>query len=528
MKFKSALLVVFISAATALGSVWCFAKYEEYKYAGVQEEGKLPVNYASFYGKQNAADNSIDFTSAASSATPAVVHIKIQTKAKTVQNPNYNGDDDSDPFGQLFGQLFNQPKTYQIPSQRASGSGVIVTDDGYIVTNNHVVQDADKITVTTSDKKVYTARVIGTDPGSDLAVIKIDTKGLPYLVYGNSDNVKLGQWVLAIGYPFTLDVTVTAGIVSAKARDIGIGRQNAQGNSSNSIIESYLQTDAAVNPGNSGGALINTNGELIGINSAIASPTGSYSGYSFAIPVNIVKKVAADIIKYGAVQRGYMGLSFMDLSIATNKYKSQYNVKDYNSGLYVTDVAKDGAAAAAGIKSGDIITKINGLSILSSGELSSVMGDKKPGDKLSVTYLRAGKENTSTITLKNSLGDLSSLTAKDLANKSLGANLTTISPQEASQNGLRGGVKVTGIQGGAFQKAGVKEGFIIIDANNTMIKTADQLNKLIQSSNGSVFIHGIYPNGEHIYGYRLDLGNSNGDNNNTPNNGDDDDDDDGN
>lgn len=527
MKFKNLLLVVFISAATAFGSVWGYAKYEETKYAGVQEEGKLPVNYASFYGKQDAADNSMDFTAAAASATPAVVHIKIQTKEKTVTNPN--GGDDDDPFSQLFGNPFggspfgNGPRTYRIPSQRASGSGVLITDDGYIITNNHVVQDADKITVTTSNRKVYTARVIGTDPSSDLAVIKIDAKGLPYLVYGNSDNVKLGQWVLAIGYPFTLDVTVTAGIISAKARDIGLGRES--GNAPSSIVQSYLQTDAAVNPGNSGGALINTNGELIGINSAIASPTGAYSGYSFAIPVNIVKKVAADLIKYGAVQRGYMGLSFMDLSTAPDKVKAQYNVKDRDYGLCVTDVAKDGAAAAAGIKSGDIITKVNGISVPTSGDLSSVMGDKKPGDKLTVTYLRNGKETTTNMVLKNSLGDLTAVTAQDLANKTLGATLTTLSQQEANQNGLRSGVKVTNIRAGAFKNAGVKEGFIMTDANNTMLKTADQFNKIVQSSDGSVVVHGIYPNSEHIYGYRLDLSssNSNGDNNNTP-----DDDDDGN
>mgnify|MGYP001556161764 CR=1 FL=1 len=269
--------------------------------------------------------------------------------------------------------------------------------------------------------------------------------------------------------------------------------------------------------------MINTNGELIGINSAIASPTGAYSGYSFAIPVNIVKKVAADLIKYGAVQRGYMGLSFMDLSTAPDKAKAQYNVKDRDYGLCVTDVAKDGAAAAAGIKSGDIITKVNGISVPTSGDLSSVMGDKKPGDKLTVTYLRSGKETTTNMILKNSLGDLTAVTAQDLANKTCGATLTTLSQQEANQNGLRSGVKVTVIRDGAFKNAGVKEGFIMTDANNTMLKTADQFNKIVQSSDGSVVVHGIYPNSEHIYGYRLDLSNSNsnGDNNNTP--GDDDD-----
>ncbi|HEY0299228.1 MAG TPA: trypsin-like peptidase domain-containing protein [Arachidicoccus sp.] len=528
MKFKSVLLVVLVSAATAIGSVLGFAKYEESKYAGIQQPDKLPLNYASFYGKPNApADNSIDFTSAAASATPAVVHIKIQTKERKVTNPNPQGGDDDDPFGGIFnspfGQFFGGPQTRTIPSQRASGSGVIISDDGYIVTNNHVVKDADKITVTTSNKKTYAGHVVGTDPSSDLAVIKIDAKGLPYLFYGNSDNVKLGQWVLAIGYPLSLDVTVTAGIVSAKARDIGIGREN--NNSPSSVVESYIQTDAAVNPGNSGGALVNTNGELIGINSAIVSLTGAYSGYSFAIPINIVKKVATDLIKYGAVQRGYIGISFVDLTIASDKQKQQYHIENYNTGLYVSDLAKDGAAAAAGLKAGDIITKVNGMTIDNSGEMSSVMGDKKPGDKLNVTYLRDGKENTTVLTLKNSLGDLSAITAKDIANGSLGADLTTLSAQEAAQNGLRSGVKVSNIRNGALKNAGVKDGFIITDIDNNMVKSADQISKIIENAQGSVLIRGIYPNGEHIYGYRLDLGNSsNGDNNNTP----DDDDDNGN
>ncbi|ANI88280.1 hypothetical protein A9P82_02545 [Arachidicoccus ginsenosidimutans] len=525
MKLKSVFLVVLISAATAIGSVWGFAKFEESKYAGVQEPDKLPLNYASFYGKQNAADNSIDFTSAAASATPAVVHIKVQTKERTVSNPNSGGDDDdplSQLFGNPFGQFFNGPRSYRIPSQRASGSGVVISEDGYIVTNNHVVKDADKITVTTSDRKTYTAKVIGTDPNSDLAVIKIDAKSLPYLVYGNSDNVKLGQWVLAIGYPFTLDVTVTAGIVSAKARDIGIIGSNSDNNSgASSAVESYIQTDAAVNPGNSGGALINTNGELIGINSAIASPTGSYSGYSFAIPVNIVKKVAADLIKYGAVQRGYIGAGFIDLTnSAFDRQRKFYKIPDsYTKGLYITDVAKNGAGAEAGLKKGDIITKINGIRVDNSGELSSVMGDKKPGDKISLTYLRGDKENTVTLTLKNSLGNLSAMSAMDMVNNSLGATLTTLSSQEMQHYGVSG-VKVTNIKDGAFKAAGVKEGFIITDANDTRVKTADQFSKIIQSSNGNVAIHGIYPNDEYTYGYRLNLNN---DENNSP-----DDDDDGN
>jgi len=521
MKLKNILVIVLISVITTIGSMWGFAKYEEAKYAGIQSPDRLPVNYAGFYDKQNAA-GSLDFVAAAQAATPTVVHIKIQTKERRITTQN---NDDNDPFGGLFGnpfgQFFQGPRTQVIPSQRASGSGVIISQDGYIVTNNHVVKNADKITVTTSDKKTYTARVIGTDPNTDLAVIKIDATGLPYLVYGNSDDVKIGQWVLAIGYPFSLDVTVTAGIVSAKARDIHINRDN--GNAS--AVESYIQTDAAVNPGNSGGALINTNGELIGINSAIASPTGSYSGYSFAIPVNFVKKVVNDLIKYGAVQRGYIGVSFTDLSSLDDNARQQLNIATrVPTGLYISDVAKDGAGAAAGLQKGDIIKKMNGIPVNSSGDLSSIMGEKKPGESVAITYLRNGKEYNTTVVLKNSLGDLKTVTAQDLANSALGADLTTLSQKEAAANGVNGGVKVTNIRSGAMKDAGVKEGFIITDIDNNMVKTADQVSKIIRNAQGSVVLHGIYPNGEHIYGYRLNLNNdnSNGDDNNSPDDGDDD------
>lgn len=298
MKLKNILLVVFISATTAFLSVWGYSKWMGSKFSGFQEQGKLPVNYAGFFDKNNNNAGPVDFTAAATSSTPAVVHIKTRTKQRQVSN---NLPKQKNPFSDFFGDtdpfsdFFNGPRV--IPEQRASGSGVIISNDGYIVTNNHVVDGADEINVTLTNRKTYKASVVGADPNSDLAVIKIDGgSSLPYLVYGNSDEVRLGQWVLAVGYPLNLDVTITAGIVSAKARSIGINKGDRP-------IESFIQTDAAVNPGNSGGALINTTGELIGINSAIASPTGSYAGYSYAIPVNIVKKIVNDLVKFGAVQR---------------------------------------------------------------------------------------------------------------------------------------------------------------------------------------------------------------------------------
>lgn len=510
MKWKNLLFVVFISAVTAIGSVWGYGKYESIQTAGIQESGKLPANYASFYDKATAPTNALDFTAASASATPAVVHIRVETKARKVTNqlPRNNpfgdlfgGGDGDSPFGDFFGG----PRIQTIPGERASGSGVIISDDGYIVTNNHVVANADKITVTTSEKNTYKARVIGTDPSSDLAVLKIEAKQLPYLVYGNSDDLKLGQWVIAIGYPFTLDVTVTAGIVSAKARDIGLGRQNNHGPSSS--IESYIQTDAAVNPGNSGGALINTNGQLVGINSAIASPTGSFTGYSFAIPINIVQKVVKDIIKFGAVQRGYMGVSFMDITSLNEDQKKELKIENFNTGLYIGGVTDDGAAKEVGLKKGDVITKINGIDVRNSGQLSAAMGDKKPGDKLHITYMRDGKEQNVDLTLKNSLGTYKELTADQVASKVLGADLNTLSDADARKYGINGGVQVSNLRDGAFKNAKIQNGFIIISINGNSVTTVEEAKKLLKESDGLIQLRGIYPDGNAIYGYPLRLDN---------------------
>ena len=511
MKWKNVLFVVFISAATAIGSVWGFSKYQRMQTAGTQEPGKLPANYASFFDKSSAPSSAIDFTAASASATPAVVHIKVETKSRKVTN-----NLPSSPFGDLFGDdspfgdFFGGPRVQTIPGERASGSGVIISDDGYIVTNNHVVANADKITVTTSDKKTYKARVIGTDPSSDLAVVKIEASHLPYLVYGNSDDLKLGQWVIAIGYPFTLDVTVTAGIVSAKARDIGLGRSKSNGSST--TIESYIQTDAAVNPGNSGGALINTDGQLIGINSAIASPTGSFTGYSFAIPVNIAKKVVNDIIKYGAVQRGYIGITFLDITTLTDEQKKELKIDNYNTGLYVGDVSEDGAAQAAGLKKGDVITAINDRPVNNSGQMSAIMGEKKPGDKLNVTYMRDGKQLQGTLTLKNSLGTYKQMTAEEASSSKLGADLVTLTPEQASKYGINGGVQVTNLKDGAFKKAKIQNGFIIISIDGQTVHKAEDARKILKESTGLIQLRGIYPDGDAIYGYPLRLDNEDSDN----------------
>jgi Do/DeqQ family serine protease len=497
---KNILTIVAVSASTAILSVWGYGKFLERQSAGIQESGKVPVNYAGFFGN-SAPAAAVDFTPAATSATPAVVHIKTRTKARQVSN---NGQSQrfrnpfSDLFGDDFGDFFGGPRV--IPEQRASGSGVIITDDGYIVTNNHVVDGADEINVTLANKKSYKASVVGTDPSSDLAVIKIDGKSLPYLVYGNSDEAKLGQWVLAIGYPLNLDVTVTAGIVSAKSRSIGINDRQ-----SNTAIESFIQTDAAVNPGNSGGALINTNGELIGINSAIASPTGSYAGYSYAIPVNIVKKVVTDIVKFGAVQRAYIGIQYPRENLSDEQKKELGTNYKEGEGVYVTDVTNDGAAATAGIKKGDVITKVNGVTVTAGPELQEQVTRYKPGDKISLTYLRGGKESTVSLTLRNRAGNTDIVKTTGLLDK-LGAELVAIDSKTATANQINGGVQVKKISEGLLKKTRMQEGFIITSVNGEDVKSVADLDKILSINKGrKVKIEGVYPGYEGSYPYPLDL-----------------------
>ena len=409
-----------------------------------------------------------------------------------------------DLFERFFGDdIFNQRIQ---PEQRASGSGVIISEDGYIVTNNHVISDggegvADEITVTLHNKKTFKARVIGKDPSSDLAVLKIDGNNLPFLLYGNSDNVKLGQWVLAIGYPLTLETTVTAGIVSAKGRSIGINSRQ-----SNTPIESFIQTDAAVNQGNSGGALVNTDGQLVGINSAIYAPTGTYAGYSFAIPVNIVKKIVNDLIQYGDVKRGFIGISYPSNESENERLVKQAGVND-GQGVYVLAVPPDGAAAQSGLKKGDIITKVNGNPVASGLEMSAQVASFKPGDKLPITYFRNNKEYNASVVLKESAGKLDELAAVPIG-ETLGADLENLAKTKATQYGIEGGVLVKKIKpGGAFSKTRMEEGFVIISVNDNDITNIDQLANAIRNANGgSVYFEGIYPEAPGaVYRYPLIL-----------------------
>jgi serine protease Do len=501
MKFKQVLLIVAISSGSALASMWGYSKFTDKKVVTIQQsESKLPVNYAGFFDGSGAAPINLDFTQAASTSVQAVVHIKTKIAAQKVRNdlPRNNRGTLDDWFDQFFD--FN-PNV--IPEQRASGSGVLISEDGYIVTNNHVVSDqnggvASEINVTLHNKKTYKARLIGKDPSSDVAVLKIDGTSFPYLVYGNSDEVKLGQWVLAIGYPLTLETTVTAGIVSAKGRSIGINERQTRG-SNVSAVESFIQTDAAVNQGNSGGALVTTDGKLIGINSAILAPNGTYAGYSFAIPVNIAKKIVNDIIEFGDVQRGYLGISFA--SNLNEDQLKELGIKD-GEGVYVSAVPTDGGAYAAGIKKGDIITKVNNVPVSSGIEMSAQIAGFRPNEKVQVVYKRGGKEYTTMVTLKSKVSTVDLTSAGDI----IGAELANLDAKKAEENDVAGGVVVKKIKaGGKLSQTKMDEGFVITSVNGRAIKSIDELSRILNSAIGTVKLEGFYPGFRGAYSYPLDL-----------------------
>ncbi|MDR1725103.1 MAG: trypsin-like peptidase domain-containing protein [Bacteroidales bacterium] len=423
----------------------------------------------------------VDFTTAAENSVHCVVHIQCDYSVQT----NTMMD---------FFDLFMNPFNSMQPRQRTlqtSGSGVIMSADGYIITNNHVVADADKINVILNDRRTFQAKLIGNDPSADLAVIKIEADSLHFISFANSDDVKIGEWVLAVGNPFNLTSTVTAGIVSAKARDINIlGNKMSQ-----NPITSFIQTDAAVNPGNSGGALVNLQGELIGINTAIASSTGSYTGYSFAIPSNIVRKVTNDLVKYGMTQKAYLGVNLMevDANLAANK-----GLKSIH-GIYLADVLKGGAAEKAGLKDGDIITKINGKNVNTNSEYNEIMAQFSPNQQIEIEYERKNNLFTQTLTLLNSSG-----TTEVIDNTSsimaAGVSFRELSIEERQRYNLDKGVGFEVLNTGrsSFARVGIKKGLIItlIDNEPATIKTIQNLNK---KQGQQVIIEGFYSNGQRNY-----------------------------
>jgi Do/DeqQ family serine protease len=440
-----------------------------------------PTQLASYNSLPNS--NGADFVLAAEKSINSVVHIK--TIVENNNNLSY------DPFQDwFFGGRQRQPNQMQ-----GSGSGVVISQDGYIVTNNHVVKGASKIEIVLNDKRSYVAEVIGTDPTTDLALLKVKETNLPFANYGNSDAVKIGEWVLAVGNPFNLNSTVTAGIISAKGRNINILENNQGGLAP---IESFLQTDAAVNPGNSGGALVNTNGELVGINTAIASNNGSYQGYSFAIPVNIVKKVVSDLIEFGAVQRAYIGLSIQDIDA---KFAEEKQIKQLK-GVYVNGLTENGAGELAGIKIGDIVTKVENVAVKGTSELLEQIGKFRPSDKINLTIIRNEKEIILPIVLKNkenSLGIIKKPEVFRTSINSLGAEFEELSAEDLSKYKLQFGVKIHKLDAGKLANAGIKEGFVITSIDKKKITTIKEVQAMLENKTGGVLIEGVYPNGMRAY-----------------------------
>jgi len=420
----------------------------------------------------------VDLSIAAEETVKEVVHVKVTQEGQEMVQ--------YDPFEYFF-KGNTQGRRFKSPDKQGSGSGVVIREDGYIVTNNHVIDGADKIEVVFNNNQSYAATLVGTDPSTDLALLKIEANDLQAISIGNSDDLKLGQWVLAVGNPYNLNSTVTAGIVSAKARSINI----LHGANGTPPLEAFIQTDAAVNPGNSGGALVNASGELIGINSAIKSPTGSYSGYSFAIPVNIMKKVVNDIMEYGVVQRAFIGVSIRDIN---SELADKEDLK-VMSGVYVAEVSENGAAKEAGIESGDVVMAVNKVSVKSVAELQSQIGLYNPGDKVSVTVDRGGKEKRFTMKLRNSNGNTEPVKMADQSLAALGADFSEVDQELKEKLNIKSGVAVSNIRNGKFQKSGMQDGFIITHVDNQPVTDLDAFMEIMKTKNGGVLLGGIYPNG---------------------------------
>ena len=447
------------------------------------------------------AGQPVDLTYAAEKALPSVVYIKSvqNSKLQTIEYSDPFEDFFSDPFGGFFGRGQGQgnngrKRQVQTPKRAAAGSGVIISADGYIVTNNHVVDGADELTVTLNENsKEYSARVIGADKATDLALIKIDAKNLPAIVIANSDEVKVGEWVLAVGNPLGLNNTVTAGIVSAKARPMNTGG-----------ITSMIQTDAAINQGNSGGALVNTRGELIGINAMLASPTGSNIGYGFAIPTSIVKKAVDDFKQYGTYQRAMIGIQGGSLKDYVDAMKDQdKDVKDYGTmeGVRIDKVVEEGAADDADLKAEDVITEVDGQKVKTMGDLQGILAKKRPGEQVKVTYMRDKKAKTATLTLKNEQGTTKVVKNADL--DVLGGTFRAITDAQKEQLNIGYGLEVMKVSGGKFKDAGIPKGFIIQKVNDESIKSVEDLQDAVKEASTSkepvLYIQGIYPTGKKGY-----------------------------
>lgn len=503
---KTNRLVVFFLLAGMVGGVsayWIAGRiFGEARVITVTEPVAMPPSRLASYVPMLQGTN-IDFTYAAEKTVHAVVHVKVESTREVSQ---------SNPLYEFFYGYRNLP-----PQQvEGFGSGVIISDDGYIITNNHVIEDANVIKVTLNDRRTFTARLIGTDPTTDIALIKIDEKGLSVIPYGDSEALMVGEWVLAVGNPMNLTSTVTAGIVSAKARELGIiapepspeesynpygnrgqnpfgSRESMRRPASSLGIESFIQTDAAVNPGNSGGALVNIKGELVGINTAIASRTGSYAGNSFAVPVTIVRKVVSDLIEFGKVQRAYLGVWYQDMTEERSKELNMNKIE----GLYVSELIPGGASEKAGIEPGDVLLAVNGVRLGSSAQLKEQIAKYRPNDKIDVTILRKGKEQSVKVTLQDESGGTSLVRREQSAPalSDLGASFRELTQSERSRLNIQKGVAVDQVTGGKFRRAGIQAGFIITSVDRKPVSSYRDIEQAISSASGAVLIQGVYPNG---------------------------------
>jgi Do/DeqQ family serine protease len=454
---------------------------------------KAPVTYsrmASNLAKNPDGTLQVDFSYAAEKVTPAVVHIKSTMKSSSSGRAQSIPPQLREFFGDQFGGFDDAPRYGQ-----ASGSGVIISDNGYIVTNNHVIEGSSELEVTLYDKRSYKAKVIGADPSTDIALIQIDAKSLPKLPLANSDDVKVGQWVLAVGNPFNLSSTVTAGIVSAKGRNQIIQKEGS--------VESFIQTDAAVNPGNSGGALVNLNGELVGINTAIFSETGTFAGYSFAVPTSIVSRVVEDLIEYGKVQRASLGVYIRDMDSKLAKETGA----DVTHGVYIQDVLENGSAKSAGLGKGDVILKVNDRAINSVAQLQETISSFKPGSKVQVLINRNGKEKNISVLLKNAAGKTELVKANNSETlRNLGADMNSVSSAEAKKLNIAGGIQIKELYSGKLRsQTDIKEGFIITKVNRTPVRTVEELIKALEDTDGGVMLEGIYPGDSQKYYYAFGL-----------------------
>lgn len=479
--------IIIVSVATSIGAVNYLLKQNNKNLQTVSTEDsaafKQPLRLTSL---GSAAENT-DFTYAAEKAIHAVVHIKSTLKA---QASSRGGGGYIDPFEFFFGNRGGTPRQPQ--PRVGAGSGVIISTDGYIITNNHVVEGADEIEVTLNDNQNFKAKIIGADPSTDIALIKIEAKDLPTLSFGDSEQLKVGEWVLAVGNPFNLKSTVTAGIVSAKGRSI------MTGNTDRNKIESFIQTDAAVNPGNSGGALVNTKGELVGINTAIYSETGNFAGYSFAVPITIAGKVVGDLKQYGTVQRAILGVQILN---AQDAKQNDDKIKVLE-GAYVAEFSQRSSAKEAGLEIGDVITSVNGVKVRSSGALQEQVNKYRPGDKVKVEVDRYGSSKTFTIELRNMQGSTEIIKKGGDGAEILGAAFRALSDEQKKEYGVTYGIEVNGISKGKVQEAGIRKGFVIMMVNNQRVEDPEDLYRMVDkivkgvSDETGLFIKGFYPNGE--------------------------------